>query len=174
MADARLSHLLHVWCRRRGNGRMPSRADIDPVDIGAAVLPHIALTEVVHDHGRMRFRFRLSGTALNEGAGLELTGQYIDAVNPNSTYSAYIEGLYRKVMEVRCPLFSSSTYVGTRLRARRLTRRMMCPLSDDGETVNMFITAQSFDVIGSGALPSMTFAQEFTQGALEVVDCAAI
>ena len=78
------------------------------------------------------------------------------------------------MMEVRCPVFSSSSYVGTRLRARRRTRRMMCPLSDDGETVNMFITAQSFDVIGSGDLPSMTFAEEFTPGALEVVNCAAI
>jgi len=61
---------------------MPSRVDIRRIELGAELLPHVALTEILDIRGRLRFRFRLSGTAPNEGAGLELTGHFIDELNP--------------------------------------------------------------------------------------------
>jgi hypothetical protein len=171
LSDARLAQLFHYWCMKRNGRAMPARADIDPTELSPAILPHLALTEVVRAHGRLRFRFRLSGTAINEGAGIELTGHFVDEVNANPNYAAYIESLYRKTLLARRPVFSSSAYVAARGRSRRATKRLMCPLAADGEQVDMFVTVQIFEAIGRGDPPSMAFASGFDPGTAEVADC---
>jgi hypothetical protein len=75
-----LSGLWRYWQRKRAGRPLPSRADIDPMEI-PAVLPYVLLVER-SDEGR--FRYRLAGTAVVDAYGMELTGRYVDEVFPNS------------------------------------------------------------------------------------------
>ncbi len=167
-ADRRLSHLLDVWRQQcPGPGRLPPRLAIDPIALGPELLPYVALVEAVDD-GR-RFRFRLVGSQLAENAGLDLTGRYVDEVNPNKSYAAYIADLYTQSMRARGPIYSETRYRSGSGRIG-LTRRLICPLSSGGEQIDMFVAAQVFEADnGLGDTPTYTFAEGFAAGAAQVV-----
>lgn len=166
-ADSRLKRLFAYWNSLRRDREMPARADIDPTAMGADLLPWIALTEVVD--GGARFRFRLCGTGLAGIAGLDLTGHYIDELNPNAAYAAYIIGLYRLAIERRRPVYSETAYVVTTTSPKRRTERLICPLSEDGMTVTMCIAGQVSAEIGAGIYPTLTYADAFHPGRTEVL-----
>jgi hypothetical protein len=164
LRDPILAKTLRYWTAKRIGGRLPARADIDPLELDGTLLPHIVLTEAVIADGRRRFRFRLSGTAMSAAAGLELTGQFVDTLNPNKEYAAYIEGIYGLAMDTGRPVYSKSLAVAARESATRTTRRLTCPLASDGQTVDMFFSAQTFEEGGNGLVPSLTFADSFRAG----------
>jgi hypothetical protein len=166
-ADPRLKRLFTYWDGVRGKREMPSRADIDPTTVGKDLLPWIALTEVVD--GGMRFRFRLCGTGLAGIAGLDLTGHYIDELNPNPAYAEYIINLYRLTVARRRPVYSETGYVATTTSPRRRAERLICPLSDDNTTVTMCIAGQVSAEIGTGIYPTLTYADAFHPGRTEVL-----
>lgn len=167
-ADRRLSHLLEVWQQQYpGPGRLPPRLAIDPIALGPELLPYVALIEAV-DGGR-RFRFRLVGSRLAQNAGLDLTGRHVDEVNPNRSYAAYIAELYTQSMSARRPVYSETRYRSGSGRIG-LTRRLICPLSSDGEQIDMFVAAQVFEADnGLGDTPTYTFAEGFEPGATLVL-----
>lgn len=167
--DYVLKTIYGYWQAKCAGRPMPARADIDPLEFEPRLLPHIVLTEAVRSGRRLRFRFRLAGTAMTEAAGLELTGQFVDALNPNKAYARYIEGLYTRAMEARRPVYSESLAMAARSSATRRTRRLMCPLSSDGETVDMFLSGQTFDETGVTGLPTLTYADSFTPGPTIVI-----
>jgi hypothetical protein len=166
-SDPRLKRLLAYWDGKRGEKAMPARADIDPTTLGKDLLPWIALTEVVD--GGARFRFRLCGTGLAGIAGIDLTGHYIDELNPNPAYAEYIIELYRLVVTRRRPVYSETGYVATTTAPHRRTARLICPLSNDGNAVTMCIAGQISAEIGSGIYPSLTYADSFHPGMTEVL-----
>jgi hypothetical protein len=158
-SDPMLSDLLAYWERLRGGRAMPSRRDIDPLALGARLLPHVIIVDVVD--GGVRFRFRLCGSAVADAAGLDLTGKYIDTLNPNKAYGAYIEGLYRRVLGVRRPVYSETMYWNRGDGPRRRATRLLCPLSDDDAAVQHVIGAQTFTLDPGFNLPTMTYAGDF-------------
>lgn len=60
--------LLTYWNARRGDRPAPTRAEIEPADIGP-ILPHVFICET---NGAEEFTFRLAGTAICNLAGREL------------------------------------------------------------------------------------------------------
>ena len=164
--DPRLKSLLDYWDEKRGTRPMPARPNIDPTTISKDVLPWIALTEVVD--GGARFRFRLCGTGLATIAGLDLTGRFIDELNPNTEYATYIMGLYRLAVAKRRPVYSETAYSASAVRPRT-TARLICPLSNDGVIVNMCIAGQVSAEIGASIHSSLTYADAFQPGRLEVL-----
>lgn len=166
-SDPRLKRLLAYWDSKRGTSEMPTRADIDPMTIGKDLLPWIALTEVID--GGARFRFRLCGTGLAGIAGLDLTGHYIDELNPNHAYADYMSGLYRLAIVRRRPVYSETAYVSTSTSPRRQTQRLICPLRDDAGAVAMCIAGQVSAEIGAGIYPTLTYADAFHPGMTEVL-----
>ncbi|MGQ0675281.1 MAG: PAS domain-containing protein [Rhodospirillales bacterium] len=167
--DQVLAAIYVYWDTKRAGRAMPSRRDIDPVEFAPQVLPHVLLTQTMVEDGRRRYRFRLAGTALRESLGLDITGHYIDTVNPNKRYAVYVESLYAKAMEAKRPVFSSSVAMTMDAASRRLTRRLICPLSNDGVAVDMFRCGQTFQAFGAGPLPTMTYADRFDQGVVKVI-----
>jgi hypothetical protein len=167
--DPILIGVFDYWQSKRRGRPMPARADVDPLELGPKVLPHVLLTEAVREQDRLRFRFRLAGTAMTAAAGLELTGRFVDTLNPNKRYAAYIDGLYNQVMVARRPVFSTSLALAARGEASRLTRRLMCPLSSDGVDVDMFLTGQTSQTTGVSNIPSLTYADSFSIGPTVVV-----
>lgn len=160
--DPVTQQLMAFWDASRGARSMPSKADIDPLRLGPKLLPHIMLIDLVE--GGTRLRYRLCGTAVAGAAGVDLAGKYVDELNPNPAYTRYIDGLYRRCIAARRPIYSESGYVALSSTVRRTTRRLICPLSDDGETILHFISAQTFHHAGLGLAPTVTFADGFEVG----------
>jgi hypothetical protein len=147
--DSILGAIYDYWHAKRLGRRFPLRADIDPVEMGPRLLPHIVLTEAVDDGGKLRFRNRLAGSAIAEIAGREIAGGFVDAINPNRVYAAYVSGLFRMVAEKRCPVVSNSVALPGRTQSPWWTRRLMCPLSSDGAKVDLFLTGMVFYPLAS-------------------------
>jgi len=155
--DPILEALLAYWERLRGGRTMPARGEIDPLQLGAKLLPNVVIVDVV-DAGA-RFRFRLCGSAMAEAAGLDLTGKYIDVLNPNKAYADYIQGLYRRVLATHRPVYSETLYVNPGGGGpRRQAMRLLCPLSDDGIVVHHVIGVQIFLVDRGFNPPTLTYA----------------
>ncbi|MCW0232280.1 MAG: PAS domain-containing protein [Ferrovibrio sp.] len=168
LQDRRIVHLLEVWrSARLAPGLLPPRTAIDPVALGADLLPYVALVDATH--GGTRFRFRLVGTGLVEHAGLDLSGHYIEELNNNRDYVDYINGLYRQTVAARLPVYSETRYRAPSGRVG-LTRRLTCPLTTDGSTVNMFVATQVFETgDGDGDAPTYTYAASFVPGITKVL-----
>lgn len=75
--DARLSHVLSCWQRWRGSQLWPARDDIDPLDL-KQLLPNIFIVGAAKDG--TRFRYLLTGVAVREQLGFELSEKYFDEI----------------------------------------------------------------------------------------------
>ncbi len=160
-ADARLHSVLNYWSAKRGTRPMPSRRDIDPLELGPAILPHLMLVDV---EPGPRFRYRLFGTAVGERFGMDATGQYIDVVMVGE-YKDFLLRLYADLLAMKKPVYSTSIY-GTQLDAKMWTQRLMLPLSSDGEAVDMVLACQVF-LHGS---PLKTLTVRLAQDKAEPID----
>jgi hypothetical protein len=130
----RLIRLYEHWDAKRNGRPMPSRADMDPLDL-PFVLGHLLLMDVTGPP--LRFRYRLIGSALTQRAGRDLTGRFVNEL-PEGDYRKSVIEWHTSVVEDRAP-------------RRRLTRRVIdarwqhyeiltMPLSSDGESVDMTLT----------------------------------
>jgi len=135
-----LAFALDYWKGKCGDRFAPSRADINPQEI-TRILPRVMLADVVHgEDGRIDFRYRLSGTAIGDTHGSELTGQRPRDLEP-SAYGALIDSHYREAIERRRPIAHMIA-----LRTNKKTRayaRIILPLSSDGETIDKLMTVDS-------------------------------
>jgi hypothetical protein len=165
--DPILNGLLAFWEQARGGRPMPAKADVDPLRLGARLLPFILLIDRVAETGR--YRYRLCGSANAEAAGVDLTGLHVDELNPNPDYIAYMTGLYRRSLETARPVYSESRYMPLRSDTIRGTRRLICPLSDDGTTIDRFISAQTFQQLGQIPLTLIGSRDRFESGLVEVL-----
>src|SRR5579859_7193622 len=99
--NAVLSEFWRYWDRKRGERISARWRDIDPCEI-PRLLPHLQIVERVAPSGR--YRFRLTGTAIVEAYGRELTGCYVDEVIPEPR-CAVAEGHYSLVYDTHRPVF---------------------------------------------------------------------
>ncbi|MBM3598064.1 MAG: PAS domain-containing protein [Alphaproteobacteria bacterium] len=171
LSDARLASLLHYWCAKRRTREMPARADLDPIDLDGELWANLALTEIVPTDGRERRRFRLSGNAINVSAGLELTGRYVDEIAHAPSHRDHVHGLYDTARRARRPVYSDGIFPAGRGQVRRETKRLVCPLSTDGRTVDTFITAQIYNPLGLSIADDEEIPGDFKPGIVRVVDC---
>jgi len=165
--DPVIRALFAFWEQARGGRDMPAKEDIDPLRLGRKLLPHILLIDLAE--GGRRLRYRLCGTAVAEAAGADLAGMHVDELNPNPAYTGYIDSLYRRCIEARRPVYSESRYLAHKSSGLRLTRRLICPLADASGTIDRFISAQTFDAVGVGLAPTVTVADDFRHGPIEVL-----
>lgn len=164
--DARLKQVYAYWTAKRGARAMPSRADITPADLKAA-LPYLILTDVVRgDPGSaIRFRYRLFGTAAAAAFGMDPTGRFVDEVMPDAKYRDFIVGLYADIVAQKRPIYSTTRY-GSRRDVELWTERLMLPLSADGHEVDMVLSAQVF----SHGSPLQTQTVRLAQDHAEPID----
>ncbi len=133
--------LLEYWHGKRGARLMPSRADIDPLEMPEH-LGWIMLTEVVRSSEAIRYRYRLIGSKITHLIGRDSTGKYWDELYAPELYDATTSAL-RWVVAHRRPL----RILGTLKHLHRDWTEMESvdlPLSTDGETVNMILSRPTF------------------------------
>jgi hypothetical protein len=127
----KLRQLYDYWNGKRGDRPMPSRADLDPVDIRFAI-GDVILADVL-EGTPPRFRIRLHGTNLAERTSFDLTGKMLDEM-PVPEFRDLVTRSFRKVVRTREPLHA----LADRLLDGRMQRyeAIILPLSSDGEHVD--------------------------------------
>jgi hypothetical protein len=123
-----LDPLLRYWHGKRGAQRaMPDRKDIDPLEIGPRLLPHLLLCDLF-DRGR-RVRFRVVGTNVVRRWGFEPTAKYLNGdLGP---YFASLSDLHHACFVERAPIYAVSAFrwgVNRELEAHHL----LLPLAKGG------------------------------------------
>jgi hypothetical protein len=122
------------WDSKRRGRLMPSRADIDPIEM-PRFLPGIVLIDVVAD--ARRYVYRLVGTREVAMRGKDPTGR------------SMIEGFFGpsleetiampdRVVTARAPLFFQRKFIAPDRRSGD-EEVVLLPLSADGETVSMIL-----------------------------------
>jgi len=136
--DPRLVAVYRYWDGLRGGRFAPGYSEVDPVDI-PKLLRYLLVTDVETTAEGRRYRYRLCGTEVEQHFGIAMRGRYVDVLMQGG-YRAYIEGLYDRLVEQRCPVYSVSSYEERLMQ----TKRLMLPLSSDGRQVDKVLAAQVF------------------------------
>lgn len=131
-----LGALLDYWERKRGSRAMPRRADIDPLDMPARLLPHVQLIE------RGGLRFRLVGTAVVDALGKDPTGRSLEDAFAGPERD-FLERFFGAVLRAKRPVVGRSWL--RKARGPDLGAAWLAtPLSEDGRDANMLLVAASF------------------------------
>jgi PAS domain len=126
--------LFRYWDAKRATRIMPARRDIDPCELPSAVLPHVIIIDQVDD----RFRYRLVGTAVVRDLGCDFTGSLVGRYTSSPIYAAAVLAIYERVFASAHPLFTTGEH-RTASGIIQSNSRLLLPLSNDGEKVNMVI-----------------------------------
>jgi hypothetical protein len=142
--NPRLRQFHEYWRGKMRDGRLPGRADIDPVEI-PDLLRSITLVEIVEDGGKRRYRVRLFGTDHVQYNGRDLTGMFVDeAFAPEDL--AKVTEVYDRMADGGEP-HHWRMHVLTPGREFVHYERLMLPLASDGANVDMLIGVFDFDRI---------------------------
>jgi hypothetical protein len=146
VADPRLDRLYRYWCSERKGRRMPSRADIDPLEIPVDIWPHTMLLDVLWHDGLPRFRYRRVGDVFWRASGVEPTNRFIEEVLPvTAGYRAYIVDIYRETARRQSALYTENVFTLFGQVGPMLGKRISLPLSTDGITVDMALAGHVFE-----------------------------
>lgn len=127
--DPALMSVASYWLAKRNGRLMPDRAEIDPLDLPAAVWPNLLLAEPVA--GSTAIRYRLVGSAHVERYGFDFTGKTTSEIMQGS-YREYMESIYQTALDERRPVYSESIFRwddADYAHGHAATRRLMLPLS---------------------------------------------
>ena|SRR5579862_9814549 len=134
-----LGSLLRYWNAQREGRVMPARAEIDPLEMGPKLLPHLLLCDLQDRAARPRYR--LVGTNVVRRWGFDPTGRYLDeAMGP---YFAYLGDLLRQLYNERAALHAGCAFrwgVNRELEAHHL----LLPLSKGGSDPAIALVGLAF------------------------------
>lgn len=133
-----------LWQKKRGDRRLPSRSDFDPVEL-KPFLSQIILIEVRHDPPD--FRYRLAGTSSRDLRGMELTGHSVLDLVPRQHGVRLWNDLceMQHTLDLQFVQISVIASSGEPLSYRVLR----LPMGSDGATLDMVMVVQDY----GGALP---------------------
>jgi hypothetical protein len=136
LTDPKLRELHAIWLEKCEAGRLPSRADFDPVELPPALLPWITIFDIEGE----RLRIRLVGTGIVQALGMDNTGRYVDEL-PNTEM---LHARARWVVENAKPFYvTDMTMVWDEERWGRYS--VLCaPLATDGIHVDKLLYLMSF------------------------------
>jgi hypothetical protein len=138
MEDERLRRLFAYWTEKAAGRICPARRDIDPLDFDY-LLGDIALLEVLHEP--LRFRYRVMGTRIVRRVACDMTGKLVSEM-PSPQLRQASQQNYELVTRERKPVLQRGTRV---FDGRTFSYEILrLPLSDDGATVNMILTANLY------------------------------
>ena len=131
-----LKKLYDYWTDKTGDRAMPSRRDLDPVIEIPELTKNIWLVDVELDPPG--FRFRLVGTEVVVRYGLDFTGLRLDEIDFGG-HSETIQRDYEEAVRSKRPVYRCHMIEIVDTMRRLPYERILFPLSDDGETVNMLL-----------------------------------
>ena len=139
LPDLKLRHLYDYWRSRCRGGAIPSRRDIDPLDI-PDLLPNLFLLDVIGD--AEDFVFRLAGSLVEDAFSMPLRGQSIAEIQ-RAAGTPIPVAQHIEVARGGGPRYrEGSVLVAGREHWR--THRLLLPLSSDGRIVDVLIGGAIF------------------------------
>lgn len=132
--NARLGRLHAYWDGKRAGRRMPSRADIDPIEM-REWLGNLLLAEFFGDVER--YRVRIDGTNLIAHGGGDRTGKGSETLTSGEERNL-IRAQYKVVLDSGEPAYFEARFTNSEGRFLR-EQKLLLPLSNDGATVNMVL-----------------------------------
>lgn len=129
-----IAKIFRYWLSKGRNEQLPSRKDIDPVDI-PDLLPKVQLVDV--ERNPLRFRYRLVGTELVERRGNDPTGKDVASAFYGADLQRVLEN-YTYVTDTQVFQYSNTKFQEPRGWYVSL-ERIYLPLSEDGETVDKIL-----------------------------------
>ena len=136
----KLQQLYDYWSAKRGERKMPSRADIDPLDM-TFIIGNVILVDVIAGTP-LGFRIRLHGTNLVERVHYELTGKMLDDL-PQVQFRNLTRKSFTKVAKTAEPLRALNDRVLDDQLARYET--VILPLSGDDTRVDMLLCGMIYE-----------------------------
>lgn len=119
------------------NGQLPKRGDIDPIELGADILPWIFTMIAMRDGPTLDYRFRLIGTSNAALVGYDATGMLASELFHGSD-RAGIKASFDETLNSGEPTFWKAT-IPHKQNFPISVYRALYPLADDGETVDHLI-----------------------------------
>jgi hypothetical protein len=133
-----LCYVVNYWCAKRKGRAMPSRKDIDPLEL-RRLLPNIYLIDVVKPS---LYRYRLVGTTISNRLRGDATGRFADEKIFGEHAHLIIE-MYDHVVESRAPIINRARSFWTEVDWLNYTS-VLLPLSPDGDNVTMMLGVMDF------------------------------
>lgn len=124
--EPRLAEVLDYWLSKCRGRRMPARADIDPLDLGA-LLPTIYLVDVLDDPPD--FRYRLIGTDIVANTRTDHTGRRLGELVEEGTQGE-LARIYAEVRDRGEPAIHRIAYL-TQGGNERYYDNLVLPLGDE-------------------------------------------
>jgi len=144
-ASPLLARLMIYWQEKRQGRAMPSRNDIDPLDV-PYILGNIALVDVVPPAAKgavPSFRFRLYGANLAQRLGGDMTGKR-PSDHPDSLLAEMMNQTYGQVVKTHMPGIHQRYLLGASEQVLKYLV-LILPLSREGKDVDMLLVAVDFD-----------------------------
>jgi len=139
LPDHKLRHLYDYWRSLCRNGAIPSRHDIDPLDI-PELLANVFLLDVVGD--AEDFVFRLAGSLVEEAFSMPLRGRSIAEIQKAAGTPIPVAH-HIEVARGGGPRYrEGSMLVAGREHWR--THRLLLPLSSDGQRIDVLLGGAMF------------------------------
>lgn len=142
-APAHTAAYTYWWTRKPSLALLPSRQDLDPLEMPRSLLPWVNLIEVHRNGGDLRYRHRLVGTGIVDMRNRDGTGFWFDQLyEPDRT--AQIRRVLDRVVVDRQPEILHDD-LGNTGRSYRTLHSLVLPLATDGVTVDMLMAVAHYD-----------------------------
>jgi hypothetical protein len=141
--DPRLLGLFRYWHGKCHDRLMPARRDIDPIEM-KSWLGNLMLVEFPADP--MQYRVRLDGVNLQQFYGKSREGRGVEVMTSEEERRIVLPQ-YMIVLERKQPAYYETEFV-TSEGILTSQRKLLLPLSEDGERVNMILAGLYFDRVG--------------------------
>ena len=140
--DARLLGLFHYWHGKCQGRVMPARRDIDPIEM-RQWLGNLLLVDFPPDP--MQYRIRLDGVNLVQFYSSSREGRGVEVMTSEEERRIVLPQ-YMTVLENRQPAYFETQFVTSEgIVTSQL--KLLLPLSEDGQRVNMVLGGIYFDRI---------------------------
>jgi hypothetical protein len=142
LAAPHLKEAYAYWQGKLKGRAMPSRRDIDPVEM-PRLLPYVMLIDVMAEP--LDFRYRLVGTEMRAISRRDYTGLRFSEV-PGKGRGSVVWDNCETVVTTKAPFSRRPPYVGP----ERITRceNVLLPLSENGAEVSMILKVVAFERVG--------------------------
>lgn len=123
------------WRSKCVNDRLPSRSDIDPIEI-PRLMSHAVMLDVKREP-ELDFRYRLIGTYVAEHMHIDHTGSWFSEIEHKKAPSEIWKNC-KHVVETGKAYLSGTPYIGPH-QGYLQAEDIFLPLADDGKTVDTLL-----------------------------------
>lgn len=131
------------WDEKRAGRTMPSRSDIDPLDI-PDLLPCVNLIDIVPPDGRLLVR--LVGTEICARFGTDYTGRFLDEIDFGDVTEKILAD-YGQAASSGQPYYTAHRFRKSDRDFYYSIERAIFPLSSDGKVADKLLAVLDFEAI---------------------------